>query len=104
MKTTWNSISDVAAGVVGRAGQEEALAAEEAPLRRSPIRNWFSVGVPPMFAGAALIADRAELERVADGVVGEEREHVGREVQHHQVRRRSSCGPGRTSAARSRPA
>ena len=41
--------------------------------------------MPPRFAGAALIGDRAKLKGVAHSVVSEKGEDVGREVQHHQV-------------------
>ena len=76
----------VGAGVVGRAAQEEALAAEEPPLAAADQELVERRRAAEVAAGAALIGDAAQLEREADGVVGEEGEDVGGEVQHHQMR------------------
>ncbi len=37
-------------------------------------------------AGCRVDGNRAELERISDGVIGEEGEYICREIQHHQVR------------------
>ena len=76
---------DVAAGVVAGAGQEEPLAAQEAPLAapdQKPVERRRAAEI----RGRRIHRDGAELERVADRVIRQKREHVGREVQHHEVR------------------
>ena len=76
---------DVAAGVVSGTAQEEPLAAQEAPLAapdEEAVERWCAAEA----RRRRVDRDGAELERVPARVVGEEREHVRREVEHHQMR------------------
>ena len=85
----------VGAGVVGRARSGRSPCRRGSPTARRRAETGSASACRRCCAGAALTATRAELEREADGVVGEEGEHVRGEIEHHQVRRRSSCAPGR---------
>src|SRR3974390_973671 len=75
----------VTAAVVCRPHEEETLAANESPLAVTD-QEMIERRDAAEIGGSSVDRDRAELKGIADGVVREEGEYIGREVQHHQVR------------------
>ena len=76
----------VVAHVIGGSGQEKTFAAEKAPEAAAE-QKVIHRGCAADIGRGCIDRDTAKLERVADGVVGEERKNVRREVEHHQVAR-----------------
>jgi len=76
---------DIAARVIRRTDQKESLASYKSPL---PTANQKMIqrGDAPQIGRRCINGHRAKLECVSHRVVGEESEHVRREVQHHQMR------------------
>ena len=72
------------AGIVTWAGEKKAPATQEPPLAAAE-EEVVERGDAAEICGGRINCDRPELKGVPHGVVGEEGEDVGREVQHHQM-------------------
>ena len=73
-----------ASGIIARTGEEESLASKKSP-RATAQQKVVECGSTAEIYRSRIDGDRAELERIADGVVSEEGKNVRREVQHHQM-------------------
>ncbi len=74
----------VAARVIGRPAQEEALPAKEAPETATD-QKVIERRRPAEIRGRRVHRDGPELKGIADGVVRQKCEHVRRKVQHHEM-------------------
>src|SRR5271170_2346454 len=75
----------VAARVIGRTGKKESLAADESPLTAS-YQKMIERRDAAKIGGSGIDGNGSELKCISDREIGQEGEHVGSEVQHHQVR------------------
>src|SRR5271157_5445780 len=74
----------IAGTVVGGADKEKAFSSHESPEAASD-QKLVEDGNATEVGGRGVNGDCSKLKCVADGVVGEEGEDVGGEIQHHQM-------------------